>query len=126
MPTRVITGGFGGHPRHSMAERRIYFREHFDPHQGSCLMNEPRGTRHCAGSSCSRPPAPTPTGRAVHQVSGYLRDVRSGDDRGGHRPGWRPGWCGGRRGRLPPSVSRCQAGWSWWTCRSKDGVGGSR
>ena len=30
MPTRVITGGVGVIPGASMAERRVYFRDHLD------------------------------------------------------------------------------------------------
>jgi proline racemase len=72
MPTRVITGGVGVIPGNSMAERRIYFREHFD-HIKQLLMNEPRGHAAMSGVILQPPTRPDADwGVLFIEVSGYL------------------------------------------------------
>lgn len=72
MPTRVITGGVGVIPGGSMAERRIYFREHLDPIK-QLLMNEPRGHSAMSGAILQPPTRPDADwGVLFIEVSGYL------------------------------------------------------
>ncbi|MFI6603057.1 proline racemase family protein [Nonomuraea sp. NPDC050536] len=72
MPTRVITGGIGVIPGATMAERRIYFREHLDPIR-QLLMNEPRGHSAMSGAILQPPTRPDADwGVLFIEVSGYL------------------------------------------------------
>ncbi|GAA2373288.1 proline racemase family protein [Nonomuraea africana] len=72
MPTRVVTGGVGVIPGNSMAERRVYFREHFD-HIKQLLMNEPRGHAAMSGAILQPPTRPDADwGVLFIEVSGYL------------------------------------------------------
>lgn len=54
MPTRVITGGVGQIPGHTMNEKRLYFMEHLD-HMRQFLMNEPRGHAAMSGAILQEP-----------------------------------------------------------------------
>ncbi|MET9338005.1 MULTISPECIES: proline racemase family protein [unclassified Nonomuraea] len=72
MPTRVIVGGVGVIPGNSMAERRVYFREHLDPIK-QLLMNEPRGHSAMSGAILQPPTRPDADwGVLFIEVSGYL------------------------------------------------------
>ncbi|MEU7897932.1 proline racemase family protein [Nonomuraea sp. NPDC049152] len=72
MPTRVVVGGVGVIPGNSMAERRLYFREHFD-HIKQLLMNEPRGHSAMSGAILQPPTRPDADwGVLFIEVSGYL------------------------------------------------------
>ena len=72
MPTRVVTGGVGEIPGHTMNEKRLYFMEHLD-HIRQFLVNEPRG--HAAMSGAILQPATRPDadwGVLYIEVSGCL------------------------------------------------------
>jgi len=72
MPTRVITGGVGVIPGASMAERRVYFRDHLD-HIRRLLMNEPRGHAAMSGAILQPPTRPDADwGVLFIEVSGLL------------------------------------------------------
>ncbi|GAA0920076.1 proline racemase family protein [Nonomuraea longicatena] len=72
MPTRVITGGVGTVPGASMAERRVYFRDHLD-HIRRLLMNEPRGHSAMSGAILQPPTRPDADwGVLFIEVSGLL------------------------------------------------------
>ncbi|MEC3956371.1 proline racemase family protein [Nocardia sp. CDC153] len=72
MPTRVVTGGVGTVPGHTMAQRRAYFLEHLDGLR-RLLVNEPRG--HASMSGAILQPATTADGHygvLFIEVSGLL------------------------------------------------------
>ncbi|WP_406231181.1 proline racemase family protein [Nocardia sp. NBC_01009] len=72
MPTRVVTGGVGTIPGDTMAQRRMYFIEHFDGLR-KLLVNEPRG--HASMSGAILQPATTEDGHygvLFIEVSGLL------------------------------------------------------
>ncbi|MFI7611962.1 proline racemase family protein [Nonomuraea terrae] len=72
MPTRVITGGIGVIPGASMAERRVYFRDHLD-HIRTLLMTEPRGHSAMSGAVLQPPTRPDADfGVLFIEVSGLL------------------------------------------------------
>ncbi|HEX4811357.1 MAG TPA: proline racemase family protein [Nonomuraea sp.] len=72
MPTRVITGGVGVIPGATMAERRVYFRDHLD-HIRTLLMNEPRGHAAMSGAVLQPPTRPDADfGVLFIEVSGLL------------------------------------------------------
>ncbi|MGN9840502.1 proline racemase family protein [Nonomuraea sp. H19] len=72
MPTRVITGGIGVIPGASMAERRVYFRDHLD-HIRTLLMTEPRGHAAMSGAILQPPTRPDADfGVLFIEVSGLL------------------------------------------------------
>ncbi|GAA4948442.1 proline racemase [Nonomuraea thailandensis] len=72
MPTRVITGGIGVIPGASMAERRVYFRDHLD-HIRTLLMTEPRGHSAMSGAILQPPTRPDADyGVLFIEVSGLL------------------------------------------------------
>ena len=72
MPTRVITGGVGVLPGHSMAERRLWFMEHRDEIR-RLLMFEPRGHASMSGAILQPPTRPDADwGVLFIEVSGCL------------------------------------------------------
>ncbi|MFI6390500.1 proline racemase family protein [Nonomuraea sp. NPDC050540] len=72
MPTRVITGGVGVIPGATMAERRVYFRDHLD-HLRNLLMREPRGHSAMSGAILQPPTRPDADwGVLFIEVSGLL------------------------------------------------------
>src|SRR5690242_21040766 len=72
MPTRVITGGIGVIPGASMAERRVYFRDHLY-HIRTLLMTEPRGHSAMSGAILQPPTRPDADyGVLFIEVSGLL------------------------------------------------------
>ncbi|NUW41639.1 proline racemase family protein [Nonomuraea rhodomycinica] len=72
MPTRVVTGGVGVVPGATMAERRVYFRDHLD-HVRRLLMNEPRGHAAMSGAILQPPTRPDADwGVLFIEVSGLL------------------------------------------------------
>ncbi|MFC4121272.1 proline racemase family protein [Nonomuraea zeae] len=72
MPTRVITGGVGVIPGGSMAERRVYFRDHLDDIR-TLLMTEPRGHAAMSGAILQPPTRPDADwGVLFIEVSGLL------------------------------------------------------
>ncbi|GAA3650804.1 proline racemase family protein [Nonomuraea antimicrobica] len=72
MPTRVVTGGIGVIPGDSMAERRVYFRDHLD-HIRTLLMTEPRGHSAMSGAILQPPTRPDADfGVLFIEVSGLL------------------------------------------------------
>src|ERR687897_181772 len=72
MPTRVVTGGVGVIPGATMAERRLYFLEHWDDLR-LFLMNEPRGHAAMSGAILQPPTRPDADwGVLSIEVSGCL------------------------------------------------------
>ncbi|MEO3870747.1 proline racemase family protein [Nonomuraea sp. B12E4] len=72
MPTRVITGGVGVIPGATMAERRLYFRDHLD-HIRTLLVTEPRGHASMSGAILQPPTRPDADwGVLFIEVSGLL------------------------------------------------------
>jgi proline racemase len=72
MPTRVVTGGIGVIPGDTMAQRRLWFREHRDDVR-TLLMCEPRGHASMSGAILQPPTRPDcDWGVLFIEVSGYL------------------------------------------------------
>jgi len=72
MPTRVVTGGVGVIPGATMAERRLYFLEHWDDLR-LFLMNEPRGHAAMSGAILQPPTRPDADWGVLYiEVSGCL------------------------------------------------------
>src|ERR687892_547068 len=72
MPTRVVTGGGGGLPGATMAERRLCFMEHRDDLR-TLLMCEPRGHSAMSGAILQPPTRPDADwGVLFIEVSGCL------------------------------------------------------
>ena len=72
MPTRVVTGGVGVIPGDTMAQRRLWFREHRDDVR-TLLMYEPRGHASMSGAILQPPTRPDcDWGVLFIEVSGYL------------------------------------------------------
>jgi len=72
MPTRVVTGGVGVIPGVTMAERRLYFLEHWDDLR-LFLMNEPRGHAAMSGAILQPPTRPDADWGVLYiEVSGCL------------------------------------------------------
>ncbi|HEY3505968.1 MAG TPA: proline racemase family protein [Actinocatenispora sp.] len=72
MPTRVVTGGVAPVPGDTMAERRIFFRDHLDDLR-RFLVDEPRGHAAMSGAILQPPTRPDADWGVLYvEVSGLL------------------------------------------------------